>query len=883
MTVSHARLIALLADRYTVERELGVGGMATVLLATDVRHARRVAIKVLRPDVAQRTGAERFLREIRTTANLQHPHIVPLFDSGEADGTVFYVMPYVEGETLRDRLEREGQLPVPDAVRIAREVADALDYAHRHGVVHRDVKPENILLHEGRALVADFGIALALAGRTGDVRLTDTGMSLGTPHYMSPEQAMGEKHITARTDIFALGAILYEMLAGEPPFSGESSQVIVAKMMTTAPTPIVALRPTVPPHVSLAIDGALQKVAADRFVTASAFGVALQAPGTTATAQTRATEAAARPTTRWWTVTAMAVAMATVVGYLVRGPNVPTVTAAPVARAVIPLTSDQLLSIDAYPLAISRDGARIVYAGDDSGKVHLFVRALADTVSRLLTGTDGATTPFFSPDGEWIGFFAGGRLKKVPRSGGAPIEIASAPSGEIGSDWGRDGTILFALGDGSLHRARADGGAPTENVLLRTDTARRAALGRLRWPWFLPGSKQALVSTDSGIGVIDLGTGAVRIVTRGRQARYLSSGQLLFGDDAGHVRVVGFDATRAVITGTSVPVFDAFRGPGGGAAFFAVSENGTLVYMPGGFQRTLVRVDRYGRETPINVEPRGYRFPAISPDGRRIAVTVDPRPSAIWLIDPALDQAVPLTSGKLHDVLPIWSWDGTRIGFTSFVNYPSPPGSMAWMLAQPGADRHTAFMPVAAHRDADFSARVWTRTDEMIGNLHGARTDQVGSDVARIRIGDSSFTPLISDVGDDREPALSPDERWLAYSSDISGANEVYVRPYAGTGRAVLVSTRGGVEPHWAANGSELLYRSGTRIMSVAVRTRPDFAAVQGPKMLFSGPFDFSQFNNWSPSPDGSFFVFVKADPTLGRQLRVVFNWFEEINGIGKQ
>jgi serine/threonine protein kinase len=269
------RLTRSLVDRYAIERQVGEGGMATVFLARDIRHDRRVAIKVLREDVTQRMGVERFLREIRTTATLSHPHIVPLLDSGEADGIAYYVMPFVEGESLRDRLDREAQLSVADAVRIACDIAGALDYAHRHGFVHRDVKPANILLHENRALVADFGIALVLEG-SGGVRITESGMSIGTPQYMSPEQAMGEKHVTGRTDIFALGAMLYEMLAGEPPFAGETAQAIVAKMMTTSPVPIRDLRPTVPPNVAAAIDGALQKVAADRFGTAAEFADALQ-------------------------------------------------------------------------------------------------------------------------------------------------------------------------------------------------------------------------------------------------------------------------------------------------------------------------------------------------------------------------------------------------------------------------------------------------------------------------------------------------------------------------------------------------------------------------------------------------------------------------------
>src|SRR6478752_363568 len=258
------RLQSALADRYRIEGEIGAGGMATVFLAHDLRHDRKVALKLLRPELAAVIGAERFLAEIKLTANLQHPHILPLFDSGEADGFLYYVMPFVEGESLRARLNREKQLPVAEAVRITTEVASALDYAHRHGVVHRDIKPENILLHDGQALVADFGIALA-ASRSGGSRMTETGMSLGTPHYMSPEQAMGEREITARSDVYALGCITYEMLTGDPPFTGSTAQAIVTKVVTEKPVPPSRLRDTVPPAVEDAVLTALAKLPADRF------------------------------------------------------------------------------------------------------------------------------------------------------------------------------------------------------------------------------------------------------------------------------------------------------------------------------------------------------------------------------------------------------------------------------------------------------------------------------------------------------------------------------------------------------------------------------------------------------------------------------------------
>src|SRR5688500_910502 len=268
------RLATALADRYRVERELGTGGMATVYLAHDLKHERDVAIKVLHPDLGAALGAERFLSEIRTTARLQHPHILPLLDSGEADGLLYYVMPLVTGETLRARLERERQLPVGDAVRIAREVASALDYAHRHAVIHRDIKPENVLLHEGSALVAHFGIALAVQ-QAGGQRMTQTGLSLGTPQYMSPEQAMGERAIDARTDVYSLGAMTYEMLAGEPPFTGPTVQAIVAKVMSSEPAPIASLRKSVPASVAEAVHAALEKLPADRCESAKAFSDAL--------------------------------------------------------------------------------------------------------------------------------------------------------------------------------------------------------------------------------------------------------------------------------------------------------------------------------------------------------------------------------------------------------------------------------------------------------------------------------------------------------------------------------------------------------------------------------------------------------------------------------
>ena len=364
-------LTTALAGRYEIVREIGAGGMATVYLARDLRHDRDVALKLLKPELGAVLGVERFLSEIKTTAKLQHPHILPLLDSGDASGLLFYVMPYVEGESLRARLERERQLPVPEAVRIAREVASALDYAHRHGVIHRDIKPENILLHDGQALVADFGIALAVQSAGGQ-RMTQTGLSLGTPQYMSPEQAMGEKVVDARSDIYALGAVTYEMLAGDAPFTGSSVQAIVAKVLSERPTSLHTLRDTVPAGVEEAVFTALAKLAADRFASAKEFADALGAPGaataTRATARTSGTQAAARRLSERLTdpiVLALAAMLVVAVALAGRGW---TGTTAPDADSLVRFAIEvpQYVSAGASlgsGIAVSPDGRAIVYLG----------------------------------------------------------------------------------------------------------------------------------------------------------------------------------------------------------------------------------------------------------------------------------------------------------------------------------------------------------------------------------------------------------------------------------------------------------------------------------------------------------------------------------------
>ena len=464
----HSRLTAALSDRYRLERELGQGGMATVYLAHDIKHERDVAIKVLHPDLGAALGGERFLSEIRTTARLQHPHILPLLDSGEADGLLYYVMPLVTGETLRARLERERQLPIADAVRIAREVASALDYAHRQGVIHRDIKPENVLLHDGSALVADFGIALAVE-TAGGARMTQTGLSLGTPQYMSPEQAMGERSIDARSDIYALGAVTYEMLVGDAPFTGSSVQAIVAKVLSEKPTSLHTLRDTVPPYIEHAVFTALAKLPADRFESAKAFADALNntAFHSSVNAAAKLQSPASSAGNARWKLVALTMGFLTVV---TAGAAAWVFThSGTEARDIgLPPTSPLRMEDTYRNFAVAHDGSFIVYEAKISESSQLWYRSLVGSDVHVIAGTDGALgTPRISPDDKSVAFVAGGDMKITSLAGGQVTTVAPATDPHGGS-WLANGRVFFSDDDGRTLRFLDPGTGPGRSVAPRT-------------------------------------------------------------------------------------------------------------------------------------------------------------------------------------------------------------------------------------------------------------------------------------------------------------------------------------------------------------------------------------------------------------------------------
>jgi len=887
VTDDFSRLTAALADRYRLERELGAGGMATVYLAQDLKHDRQVAVKVLRPELAAVIGAERFLSEIKTTANLQHPHILPLFDSGQADGFLFYVMPYITGETVRDRITREQQLPVADAVRITSEVAAALDYAHRQGIIHRDIKPENILLHDGSALVADFGIALA-ASKAGGTRMTETGMSLGTPHYMSPEQAMGDREITARSDVYALGCVTYEMLAGEPPFTGPTAQSIIARVMTESPRTLTGQRKTIPPGVEAAVMTALEKLPADRYGTAAEFAAALASPTTVMTRAVGPAPAAVRR--RYWLAAGAVAVLALLAGWVigVRRADRGSVGPGQVVRASLTLgDSVAVRSISSVRLAIDRAGRRVAFVGPDGISTQLWIRELDQPAARPLPDTKGALAPFFSPDGQSVGYFTseGGqtRLMVASVSGGVPRPVADSVTDYGGGSWGDDGQIYFTRETRGLARVPASGGAVV--TVSRIDSA--ATVKEHDFPDVLPGSRYALVMLWMGsagsnhIGLVNLQNGAVTDLVEGTYARYAAPGFLVIGMADGQLRAARFDPRKGRLTSAPVPVLQRVqRETTNGTVQFAVSATGTLVYAAeNGASDGLRWVSRTGVETSVDSTMKGI-FPtlALSPDGSQIAVTQGiAGETQVWIKQLATGTFSRLSFDVVNADRPAWTPDGRQVAFLG----TRDGRRTSWMRRADG----TGTVQPAAPGD--------TRLDEIVFDPSGRytvlRTEGTAAGTRHLLVVENGKDTipriLIESPFDHYAPTLSPDGRWLAYVSQESGLGEVYVRPFPNVADArYAVSVGGGQEPLWRRDGKELFYRTARGDM-YAVPVTPGATFVHGsPKLLFTnGSLAPDTYHRaYDVSPDGTRFLMINSGGGDAPSLNVIFNWRAELERLGK-
>jgi Tol biopolymer transport system component len=847
--------------------------MGEVYRARDPRLQRDVAVKVL-PHAFCDDPARlaRFEREARLLASLSHPNIAVIYGFEDAAPLRAIVLELLDGTTLSDRIAG-GRLAVAEALSIALQVADALDAAHEKSIVHRDLKPANIHLSAGGVVkVLDFGLAKAVAETDlprSDVATmtsldTSVGVVLGTVAYMSPEQVRGLP-VDKRTDIWAFGCVLYEMLTGRPAFSGSTPSDSIAAILQGEPDWSL-LPDTVPRGVQRVVRRCLVKDTKHRFRDIGDVRADLER------AFERAREAGRPPDAQraWrravpWLVAVSGFAIAAVLA--VRSPTRSTAvgTQVGVTRASITLPAGQELDTSeaASPLALSPDGRRLAYVAKSDGRLQLFVRRLDAFVATPVTNSDSARYPFFSPDGEWVAFFAGGELRRVSVRGGSPVTVCVVPPLGPGATWGPDDTIVFATPSAGLLRVSAKGGTPAPLA-----KAREGPQG-LVWPQFVPSGRALLatagLSLDAVMGVLSLDTGAWRPLGRGFQARVLPSGDLVYhasADREGEIRAAGFDTSTLALAGTPRPVLDGvFRSENGGGVYFAVADSGTLVFAPGGHARTLVRVDRNGRRTQMLREHRGFRMPRLSPDGRYLSVAVDPRPSQIWVYDLVRGSGFPLSTGG-HNVAPLWTPDGRRLAFFSQGDIYSRPADgsgdairlLDWDRPQfPGA---------------------WTKDGRVLifTNNHVATR----ADIWMLPLGGSP-RPLIAGMANELAPSLSPDGRWLAYMSDETGRFEVYVRTFPEvTGGKWLISTNGGAHPAWSHDGRELFYVNGTTAMSASVTSRGNAFDAGAPQALFTGPFETGS-PQFDVAADGTF-VMVEADPNAKpTQIQVVLNWFDEL------
>ena len=901
-----SQLQAALSDRYTIERELGVGGMATVYLAEDIKHKRRVALKVLKPELAAVLGADRFVQEITTTAALQHPHILPLFDSGTADGFLYYVMPFIDGETLRGKLDRETQLGIDEAVRITTDVASALHYAHTHGVIHRDIKPENILLHDGRPMVADFGIALALSAAAGG-RMTETGMSLGTPHYMSPEQATAEKEITARSDVYSLGSVLYEMLTGNPPHTGASAQQIIMKIVTQEAEPVTRLRKSVPGNVAAAVEKSLEKLPADRFESAKAFGDALSNPVFTvsnahATSGTRGalrrggTASNGRITAALASVAIVATAVA---AWALLRPTAP----GPVGRYAVVLDSTvQLAYNGAEPgrLALTPDGLTLVYVGNSGGGYasdnQLFVRPLRSLDVRLLVGTLGAHRPAVSWDGSQVAFNRGVSsmsLAVIPLAGGPTLTLADSGVAS-GPAWGPKGFVYFLNRSGMIRRVSGSGG-PIEDVVQVTAAP---GGGAYHWLTILPDGRSALVRAQDAarsgdanysLHTVDLATGQVGATWPGVAARYVAEARaLVYVLPDGSLMAVRFNLSTREPEGRPLSLGSVISTRSGEADLDVAG--GMLVYALQGTagKEYIGWVSRTGGAPQAVDSAWGdteFESFALSPDGNRLAITVagggnksadqereDPRED-IWIKQLDRGPISRLTFGGEANSDPSWTADGQYVSFSSLRSGKRK----LWRRRADGVGEEELVADVG--REV-LEAR-WSRDAAwLLVSVAGPPS----TDILAMHLGvDSAPKPLLAEPHNELKPALSVDGKWLAYVSTESGVAQVFVRPFPDvqTGKW-QISLDGGTDPLWSADGRELFFRTldGDELLVADMAKGP---ALADRRMLTRAPstsgFELNREDRmFEVARDGRrFLVSVDGSEDMSGDLVVVQNFIVEL------
>ncbi len=880
-----AQLRSSLAQRYEIEHEIGAGGMATVYLARDLRHDRKVALKVLKPDLGAVLGSERFLAEIKVTANLQHPNLLPLFDSGEAEGLLFYVMPYVEGETLRHRLDREKQLPVDEAIRISVAIASALDYAHSHGIIHRDLKPENILLQAGQPVIADFGIALAVS-KAGGNRITQTGLSLGTPNYMSPEQATGDRVIDARSDIYSLGAMTYEMLTGEPPHTGHTSQAVIARMLTETPRPIRNTRSAVPEYVDEAVQRALEKLPADRYATVREFAEALRgrmdlSTTITSSAKARSERRKIRDLRKRLkdpvdiALAVIAVAALAGMGAMLLSPQTGRDAPANPVRFVL-TTPDSARAFDNFPWpgAISPDGSSVVYSAIVAGEPMLMLQRTNQLDAQPISGTRGGFQPVFSPDGQSIVFEDGGKIRKVRLDGSAPVTISDGGSAN-GMDWTVNDEIISGS-DGDKHgllRVNAAGGELAE--FAKPDKAKGES--DYLWPIAFPDGKRvvfviwtgSLASARLATASIDKGD-VVPLNLAGVRPLAIIDRVLVYVRVDGSVMGVTLDRSGRKTTGVPTPVLDpvgVVAGNNGNSQIF-VSKGGALLTSRGGSKSQLAWIKRDGSTQLVAPSIRDFTSPRLSPDGRSIAVTInDQDKSAIWIHDLATSTMSRL-SNFASALSPQWMPDSRHV---VYVALGDKERFAIWSQDADGGS--------APRKLFDAAALVTSVTVSPDGRNVLQTTYRSNSwHLIRVPV-DSPTAPVtyLSHSGNSLAPSFSPDGKWVALVSSESGQAEVYVRSFPNPSARVQVSAGSGTAPAWSADGSTVFYNSQGVFMSAKVMTTPSLRVISRDTVFARPPTDlggaFSR--NYDLTKDGRILGLLANKNDY--QLVVVPNWLPEL------
>ena len=888
-----------LGSALLIDRELGGGGMSHVFVARDTAFDREVVVKVLPPDAGNALSGDRFKREIAMAARLQHPHIVPVLAAGQtADGLPYYTMPFVEGESLRQRLQREGELPIGEAVGILKEVARALVYAHQHGIVHRDIKPDNVMLSGGAALVTDFGVAKAVSASAtqGDsTTLTQLGVALGTPAYMAPEQAAADPTVDSRADLYSFGCMAYEMLAGSTPFAGRPASAQLAAHVAELPEPVQRRRPNVPPALAALVMECLEKRPADRPRDAGAVLHALEhvvvTPSTTASVALPAYSATAptvevrpaRARVPMWVPWAISAALlgalawtglwnrSAVTSAAASGPTPPAI------RFTIPLPDGWHVGRIAFgisPVAFSPDGRTLALRAVKSDTTRIFVRALDGADWKPIAGSEGASGAGFSDDGRFLvtNIRPAAKIVRIPLDGGAVTELAT---GRWSSELTTDGTLYFTRAYNSgLLTVSAPGAAP--ETLTTPDRARRE-LGHW-WPQLLPDGKHLLFSSytaplsEARIDVLGLDDKSRTTVARGAVFGRVVGDVLLYVS-GGALQAAPFDLRALKTTKPAQPALDGLAiDMASGVAAYAVSGAGTLAYVPQDVQmpeRDLVWVDRAGRVTPVGARAGAYFAPRLSPDGSQIAVMLHERGiSSVWVYDVARGILTPISRLDANAVAHVWSRDGREL----FYNVETPAYDV-FRRAADGASPERLVSTTPSDKLVD-DVTADGRSVLVENAPAGKQDSELGLiDVAR------GGEPSIIDVGErgGQMGAISPDGRWLAYVSIETGGPEIYLRSFPDVGRVRRrVSSGGGRMPRWTKGGRELLFISTGSIMSAAVD--PATGAVSRPTPLFDASIMGSaERRTFDVTADGSKFVLVRVPSDRPEYVVVVANWLQNV------